>query len=64
MISERKRRCGMTQEGCNVKLSVVKSKTKGYMVKQFVEGHSHTFATPRKVHLKQINGVFNISLEG
>ncbi|KAK3230565.1 hypothetical protein Dsin_002446 [Dipteronia sinensis] len=51
MISERKRRHGMTREDCNAKLSVVKSKTKGYMVKQFVEGHSHTLATPRKVHL-------------
>ncbi|KAK2643369.1 hypothetical protein Ddye_025132 [Dipteronia dyeriana] len=49
-ITERKSRRGMTREGCNVKLTAVKSKSGGYVVKQFVEGHTHTLTTPRRVH--------------
>ncbi|KAK2664574.1 hypothetical protein Ddye_003148 [Dipteronia dyeriana] len=44
-------RRGMMREGCNAKLAVVKSKTREYVVKQFVEGHTHTLTSPQKEHL-------------
>ncbi|KAK2648122.1 hypothetical protein Ddye_015611 [Dipteronia dyeriana] len=50
-ISERKRQRGMTQEGSNAKLTAIKSKSGGYVMKKFVEGHTHTLTTPRRVHL-------------
>ncbi|KAK3194507.1 hypothetical protein Dsin_025817 [Dipteronia sinensis] len=45
-ICERKRRRGTTREGCNANLTTVKSKSEGYVVKQFVKGHTHTLTTP------------------
>ncbi|KAH7569676.1 hypothetical protein JRO89_XS06G0238400 [Xanthoceras sorbifolium] len=51
VVSETKRRRGITREGCNAKLAVVKSKAGTYTVSIFVEGHSHALAAPQRVHL-------------
>lgn len=51
---EKKRRRGIIRENCKAKLSVVKlnsSPSDNYIVTQFIEGHSHLLATPRKIHL-------------
>lgn len=46
------RKRGITREGCGAKLSVVKNREGGgFVVTQFVEGHSHPLTTPRRVHL-------------
>ncbi|TXG48339.1 hypothetical protein EZV62_027633 [Acer yangbiense] len=55
VVSETKRRRGITREGCNAKLAVLKSKTDTYTVSIFVEGHSHALATPQRVHLLRMN---------
>lgn len=39
------------QEGCKVKLAVVRSKMGTYVVSLFVESHNHTLTTPKRVHL-------------
>ncbi|KAL5861893.1 hypothetical protein ACOSQ4_003189 [Xanthoceras sorbifolium] len=49
--SDRKRRRSITRECCSAKLAVVRTKKGTYKVSQFIEGHTHPLATPRKVHL-------------
>ncbi|KAH7576489.1 hypothetical protein JRO89_XS01G0082400 [Xanthoceras sorbifolium] len=49
--SDRKRRRSITRECCSAKLVVVRTKKGTYKVSQFIEGHTHPLATPRKVHL-------------
>ena len=51
VVSETKRRWGITREGCNAKLVVLKSKIDTDTVSIFVKGHSHALATPQRVHL-------------
>ncbi|KAF7152920.1 hypothetical protein RHSIM_Rhsim01G0113700 [Rhododendron simsii] len=47
--SQRQR--GLTREKCGAKLTVVKNRSgEGFVVTQFVEGHSHPLTTPRKKH--------------
>ncbi|KAK1591500.1 hypothetical protein Q3G72_008684 [Acer saccharum] len=53
--SKRKRRRGLTREGCNAKFTVVKSKSGGYVVKQFVEGHTHSLTSPQRAHLLRLH---------
>ncbi|KAL5840162.1 hypothetical protein ACOSQ4_012770 [Xanthoceras sorbifolium] len=49
--SDRKRRRSITRECCSAKLAVVRTKKGTYKDSQFIEGHTHPLATPRKVHL-------------
>ncbi|XP_058211550.1 protein FAR1-RELATED SEQUENCE 5-like [Rhododendron vialii] len=45
------RQRGLTREKCGAKLTVVKNRSgEGFVVTQFVEGHSHPLTTPKKVH--------------
>ncbi|KAF7126636.1 hypothetical protein RHSIM_Rhsim11G0066300 [Rhododendron simsii] len=46
-------RCrGLTREKCGAKLVVVRARSgEGFVVSNFVEGHSHPLTTPRKTHL-------------
>ncbi|KAF7150738.1 hypothetical protein RHSIM_Rhsim02G0163600 [Rhododendron simsii] len=46
----KKRRRGLTRDNCRAKLAVVRKGEK-YVVSQFFEGHNHTLASPRRVHL-------------
>ncbi|KAH0987719.1 hypothetical protein GBA52_014896 [Prunus armeniaca] len=50
-VGEKKRRRGITREGCKAKLAVVKSKLGTYVVSLFVEGHNHPLTSPKRVHL-------------
>lgn len=46
------RRRGTSREFCGAKLAVVKNRSGGgFVVTQFVEGHSHPLTTPTRVHL-------------
>ncbi|XP_058182725.1 protein FAR1-RELATED SEQUENCE 5-like [Rhododendron vialii] len=46
------RRRGLTREKCGAKLVVVRAwSSEGFVVSNFVEGHSHSLTTPRKTHL-------------
>ncbi|KAI8538412.1 hypothetical protein RHMOL_Rhmol09G0101000 [Rhododendron molle] len=48
-VNQRQR--GMTREKCGARLTVVKKRSgEGFVVTQFVEGHSHALTTPRKKH--------------
>ncbi|KAF7140638.1 hypothetical protein RHSIM_Rhsim06G0086700 [Rhododendron simsii] len=46
------RRRGLTREKCGAKLVVLRARSgEGFVVSNFVEGHSHPLTTPRKTHL-------------
>ncbi|KAF7134773.1 hypothetical protein RHSIM_Rhsim08G0142800 [Rhododendron simsii] len=46
------RRRGLTREKCGAKLAVMRARSgEGFVVSNFVEGHSHPLTTPRKAHL-------------
>ncbi|KAF7142258.1 hypothetical protein RHSIM_Rhsim05G0121500 [Rhododendron simsii] len=46
------RRRGDSRENCGAKLSVVRNQSSGkFVVSQFVEGHNHHLASPKRVHL-------------
>ncbi|KAF7144470.1 hypothetical protein RHSIM_Rhsim04G0171600 [Rhododendron simsii] len=46
------RRRGDSRENCGAKLSVVRNQSSGkFVVSQYVEGHNHPLASPKRVHL-------------
>ncbi|KAI8535604.1 hypothetical protein RHMOL_Rhmol10G0186900 [Rhododendron molle] len=48
-VSQRQR--GITREKCGARLTVIKNRSgEGFVVTQFVEGHSHSLTSPRKRH--------------